>query len=98
MDSTLPDLVFDDKTRASGRTNADDITDILSDLNIDIVKENTSINWRREEQVRRMDPDLIIIHFSCFYPTTDYRDAAKKFLISLNTCGIVGEDPSLYSG
>jgi hypothetical protein len=79
MDSTLPDLVFDDKTQASGRTNADDITDILSDLNIDIVKENTSINWRREEQVRRMDPDLIIIHFSCFYPTTDNRDAAKKF-------------------
>jgi serine/threonine protein kinase len=66
MDSPLPDRVYDPETRKNGGTNADDITDILSDLPIVIEKENTSPLWHREDQVLRESPALIVIHRSCF--------------------------------
>jgi serine/threonine protein kinase len=66
MDSTLPDRVYDPETRKNGGTNADDITDILRDLPIDIQKENTSPLWHREDQLLRETPALIVIHRSCF--------------------------------
>ncbi len=66
MDSPLPDRVYDPETRKNGGTNADDITDIISDLPIVIEKENTSPLWHREDQVLRESPALIVIHRSCF--------------------------------
>ena len=66
MDSPIPDRVYDPETRKNGGTNADDITDIISDLPIVIEKENTSPLWHREEQVVRENPVLIVIHRSCF--------------------------------
>lgn len=66
MDSPLPDRVYDPETRKNGGTNADDLTDILRDLPINIQKENTSALWHREDQVLRQKPALIIIHRSCF--------------------------------
>jgi hypothetical protein len=66
MDSPLPDRVYDTETRKNGGTNADDLTDILRDLPINIQKENTSALWHREDQVLRQKPALIIIHRSCF--------------------------------
>ena len=70
MDSPLPDRVYDPETRKNGGTNADDITDILSDLPIVIEKENTSPLWHREDQVLRESPALIVIHRSCFADST----------------------------
>ncbi|PYS85279.1 MAG: hypothetical protein DMF70_04565 [Acidobacteria bacterium] len=66
MDSPLPDRVYDPETRKNGGTNADDITDIISDLPVVIEKENTSSLWHREDQVLRESPALIVIHRSCF--------------------------------
>jgi hypothetical protein len=66
MDSQLEGRVYDPRTFAAGGTNADDISDALSDLPVVSYKENTSPMWHREEQVRQQNPDLIISHLSCF--------------------------------
>ena len=78
MDSTLPDVVYDGNTRAKGGTNADDITEVLSDLQITIIKETTSLRWQRDEQVLRVNPDLVVLHFSAFYSTTTPDDCDKR--------------------
>jgi serine/threonine protein kinase len=70
MDSPVADRVYDPETRKNGGTNADDITDIISDLPIVIEKENTSPLWHREDQVLRESPALIVIHRSCFADST----------------------------
>jgi serine/threonine protein kinase len=70
MDSPLADRVYDPETRKNGGTNADDITDIISDLPVVIEKENTSPLWHREDQVLRESPALIVIHRSCFADST----------------------------
>lgn len=67
VDSTHPERVYDDETRRQGGTNADDLTDVLQDLPVSLVKENTSWTWHREDEVLRQKPDLILIHRSCFY-------------------------------
>jgi hypothetical protein len=64
MDS--PGRAYDPATKAAGLTNADDITHALQrDLDVVLVKENTSSMWDREEQVIRQNPDLIVSHLSC---------------------------------
>jgi len=70
MDSTLPAVVYDRETRKAGGTNADDITRIVSDLPITTLKETTSLMWQRDEQVLRLNPDVIVMHFSAFYDET----------------------------
>lgn len=88
MDSTLPNVVYDPATRAQGGTNADDITDVLSDLPITVIKETTSLAWRRDEHVLRLTPDLIVVHFSAFYGKTTPDDSDQRledFLNSMST-------------
>jgi len=65
MDSPLPGRVYDSRTAVAGGTNADDITDALRGLPVVIQKENTSAMWHREDQVVRMNPDLVVCHLSC---------------------------------
>src|SRR5262245_48502389 len=65
MDSPLADRVYDPRTLASGGTNADDITDILRDLDVQLHKETTSPAWHREEQVLKQRPRLVVAHLSC---------------------------------
>ena len=79
MDSTLPQVVYDSLTRSQGGTNSDDISEIIDDLPIRITTEKTSLIWRREEQVRKMEPDLIVIHLSCFYERTNVLDSDERF-------------------
>ena len=79
MDSPLEGRVYDPRTFAAGGTNADDITDALSDLPVVTYKENTSPMWHREEQVRQQNPDLIISHLSCFL---DQRVATDRALLT----------------
>ena len=67
LDSTHPERVYDDETRKRGGTNADDLTDLLNDLPVTLVKENTSWSWHRENEILRQNPDLILIHRSSFY-------------------------------
>jgi hypothetical protein len=67
MDSTYVDRVYDPVTLKSGGSNADDITDILRDLPVTLVKEATSATWRREAEIVKDRPALIVIHRSAFY-------------------------------
>jgi hypothetical protein len=67
MDTPAADRVYDPDTRKNGGTNADDITDVLHDLPIKIVKENTGWLWRRESEVVKENPALIVMHRSLFY-------------------------------
>ena len=51
-------------------TNADDLTNVLRDLPVVLIKENTSATWNREDEVLRQNPDLIVLHRSCFWDAT----------------------------
>ncbi|MBS0630659.1 MAG: toll/interleukin-1 receptor domain-containing protein [Verrucomicrobia bacterium] len=73
MDSTYADRVYDPVTLKSGGSNADDITDLLHDLPVALVKEATSSVWRRESEVIKEQPALIIIHRSAFYTFPENR-------------------------
>jgi hypothetical protein len=79
LDSPLPGRVYDPRTAAAGGTNADDVTDVLRGLPVAIRKENTSAVWRREEQVRLENPDLIVSHLSAL---VDERVAAGDPIIA----------------
>jgi hypothetical protein len=79
MDSTLHGLVYDTETRKQGGTNSDDITEVLDDLGLQLIAEKTSLAWRREDQVRSLAPELIIIHLSCFYEKSNPGDSDEKF-------------------
>ena len=67
MDSPSRDRVYDPETLKNGGSNADDITDVLHDLPITLVKEATSRLWRRENEILKQHPALIVIHRTCFY-------------------------------
>ncbi|MES2654821.1 MAG: hypothetical protein V4620_04480 [Bacteroidota bacterium] len=85
MDSPLKDVVYSYAGWEMGRTNADEITTILREItHFDIIKENTSLEWNREDELFSMKPDLIIIHASCFYNKTNTEDADRKFFSFLS--------------
>jgi len=54
MDSPLPDVVYDHDAATKGQINATAIADILRDLPVDVVKESTDLEWRREADIARM--------------------------------------------
>ena len=66
MDSTLPERVYDPATRNNGGTNSDDLTDTLADLPVELHKETTSASWRREDQIVKQRPALVMMHLSSF--------------------------------
>ncbi len=66
MDSAHPARIYDDEVRDSGGTNADILSDILSDLPIRTQKELISPGWQRNEAILRFEPALIVIHYSGF--------------------------------
>src|SRR6185436_13512890 len=78
MDSTHPERVYDEQTRKAGGTNADDLTDLLRDLPVRLVKENTNATWHREYEVLQENPALIVAHRSCFYDATILGDASRQ--------------------
>lgn len=82
MDSHLPNVVYKLERQEKGGSNADDIREILDDIDLQIYfpREPTSLDWRGEEQVIKINPDLIIIHGSAFYDQTHLEDSEKKFL------------------
>ena len=66
--------MYDPETRRKGGTNADDLTDILGDLPVKLNKETTSLMWHREHEILKQNPDLILIHRSCFFDATNLGD------------------------
>jgi hypothetical protein len=66
MDTSAPSGVYDAETRARSGTNADDLSDALQDLPIELHKEMVGVGWNREEQLLKQDPRLILVHRSAF--------------------------------
>ncbi|MDP9177378.1 MAG: serine/threonine protein kinase [Gemmatimonadota bacterium] len=70
MDSPHPQRVYDPATLRAGGMNADDLTELLRDQPLVLVKEATGSRWDREEQLLSQTPDLIVAHRSTFYDAT----------------------------
>jgi hypothetical protein len=70
MDSPHPARVYDPVTLRAGGTNADDLTDLLRDQPLKLVKETAGTNWHREDQVLGENPDLVLVHRSVFFDAT----------------------------
>ena len=66
MDSAHPSRIYDQSVYTAGGTNADTLSDILSDLPVQTQKELISPNWNRYEAIAQFDPELILIHYSGF--------------------------------
>jgi DNA-binding SARP family transcriptional activator len=66
MDSPHPSRVYDEEIVAGSGTNADVINDLLRDLPIQRVKETAGPLWHRHQEIRELDPDLVVIHLSAF--------------------------------
>ena len=90
MDSTYHDRVYDPATLASGGSNADDITDLLRDVPVRIIKEATSSLWRREEEVVQDNPSLVIIHRSCFITFPERSEPDKVELMDNKLIAFLG--------
>ena len=76
MDSPHPQRVYDPATLRAGGTNADDLTELLRDQPLVLIKEATGARWDREEQLLAQRPDLILAHRSTFYDATLLGDSA----------------------
>ena len=70
MDSHHPQRVYDPATLRAGGMNADDLTELLRDQPLVLIKEAASSRWDREEQLLAQTPDLILAHRSSFYDAT----------------------------
>ncbi len=98
MDSSYPNRVYDPVTLKSGGTNADDITEVLRDLPVTLMKEATSSTWKREAEVVKEHPALIVIHRSAFYTFPDsmaddiYPLADNKLVAFLGYVGTMNPD------
>lgn len=86
MDTFAPRGVYDEETRKKSGTNADVLSDVLSDLNLLTQKETLGSTWDRESQVLKQKPDLILIHRSAFF-----HSMAKDFELDYPQ---EGEEPS----
>jgi len=98
MDSSYANRVYDPVTLKSGGTNADDITEVLRDLPVTLMKEATSSTWKREAEVVKEHPALIVIHRSAFYTFPDsmaddiYPLADNKLVAFLGYVGTMNPD------
>ena len=67
MDTFAPRGVYDEETRKKSGTNADVLSDVLSDLDLLTQKETLGSTWDRDFQVLKQKPDLVLIHRSAFF-------------------------------
>ena len=77
MDSPHPSRVYDEEVIAGSGTNADVLNDLLRDLPIQRVKETAGPLWHRHEEIRQLNPDLVLIHLSAFCTETCEPDRVK---------------------
>jgi hypothetical protein len=83
MDSPHPLRVYDQETLTANGTNADVISDILSDLPVRRQKETIGPGWHRDEEVKSFEPDLIVVHYSGFNaeaPPTEPRERLRTLI------------------
>ena len=72
MDTTAPRVVYDEDNKKNGRSNAKELYDVLPKRIKEIPPENVhevpvGLDWARQDFVRSLRPDLVLIHRSVFY-------------------------------
>lgn len=72
MDTTAPRGVYDEANKQTGRSNAKELYDVLHKEIKGIPPENmhevpVGVDWGRQDFVRSLHPDLVVIHRSVFY-------------------------------
>jgi hypothetical protein len=72
-------VVYSPRTWEIGATNSHDIRTILGDLPIDSRVEPVNPDWHGEDIILAAKPDLIIIHYSCFYGHSNTHDDDLRF-------------------
>jgi hypothetical protein len=104
------DVVYSPRTWEIGATNSHDIRMILGDLPIDSRVEPVNPDWHGEGIILAAKPELIIIHYSCFYGHSNAHDDELRFeqflkyivksdnrvqfLVYSRTKGIIEKEPS----
>ena len=81
MDSSLPGVVYRSPVHELGTTNFDDLYNLLRGLpefQLNIIRELTYPTWLRDDEIRKQNPDLIILHASCFYSETTPADPLER--------------------
>jgi hypothetical protein len=94
MDSHIGGVVYCDKTREVGGSNADDILRLIDNSKIIPYTVSTSSKWQDEQRVIDLSrkildetskPALIVIHASAFYEKTQEIEGNKKLLLFLES-------------
>jgi hypothetical protein len=80
LQSALPETTYDDDAAAAGQTNAVSIANALRDLPVSVTSESVAPGWHREDEIRRLDPSLVIIDSSAFYSRSTGSDHADRLL------------------
>ena len=82
MDSIVKVNIYDKENREKGIINSQRLRDIVNSIegiNAELIIEPTSYEWKYEDNTFKMNPDLIIIHYSAFeIETVGHNDARAK--------------------
>jgi hypothetical protein len=90
MDASHERRVYDKDTRESGGTNADDISELLRELPITVMKELTFKDWARDTAVAKANPALIVVHRSCFNTYPGQEADVVRSLATIRLIGFLG--------
>ena len=82
MDSIVKVNIYDNENREKGIINSHRIRDIVNSiegLDSELIIEPTCFEWIYEDNILKMNPDLIVIHYSAFeLETVGYNDERAK--------------------
>jgi hypothetical protein len=90
MDTSHETRVYDKETLASGGTNADDISALLRELPITVIKELTFKDWTRDTAVAKAKPVLIVLHRSCLMSYPEAEANVVRTMADIRLIGFLG--------
>lgn len=89
LDSHLEGVVYCADSVPKGKSNADDIAELLDGLEVDgrslaVIPFSTHLEWQHHEQLQKLKPELIVIHASAFYEETKEMQANEQLMYFLD--------------
>jgi hypothetical protein len=99
VDGYADGVIYNTRRHQGGGTNVDDLTPVLRSLgDVVIGAELVHIAWQRHDEVRRMHPDLMVIHLSAFRGGRRDTAASMEMLTDLlKAIGPTGTKVIIYS-